>query len=87
MIQREDEETREIIKEVRNHYGGKVFDTEIRHDPAIEEAPTRGQSVFDYAPDSQGAREYRALLEEVVDRLDRYGSVYGTVREKQSSRA
>ena len=86
MVQHEDRETRAIIDEVREHYGGKVFDTEIRRDPAIEEAPTRGISVFEYAPDSQGAREYRSFVDEVLDRMDRYGSVYGTVREKKSER-
>lgn len=86
MVKRDDEETRAIMDEVRRHYGGKVFDTEIQHDPAIEEAPTRGQSIFDYAPDSQGATEYQSLVDEVVDRLDRYGSVYEDVHEKQAKR-
>jgi chromosome partitioning protein len=86
MVERDDEQTRSIIEEVRNHYGGKVFDIEIRSDPAIEEAPTHGRSIFDYAPASQGAQEYQRLVEEVEDRFDRYGSVYGTVREKQPSR-
>jgi chromosome partitioning protein len=86
MVQRDDEQTRAIMEEVRNHYGGKVFDVEIRDDPAIEKAPTLGQSVFEYAPESQGARQYQALVDEVVDRLDRYGSVYGTVKEKKAER-
>lgn len=86
MVQRDDEQTHAIIDEVRRHYGGKVFDIEIRHDPAIEEAPTHGQSVFEYAPQSQGAKEYQTFVEEVLDRLDRYGSVYGTVRQQQTSR-
>jgi len=86
MVQRDDKQTRAIMKEVRNHYGGKVFDTEIRNDPAIEKAPTLGQSVFEYAPDSQGAQEYQALVNEVLDRLERYGSVYEDVREKKAKR-
>jgi chromosome partitioning protein len=86
MLQDDDQETRAIIDEVRQHYGGKVFDTEIHRDPAIEEAPTRGTSVFEYAPNSQGAREYRSFVDEVIDRMDRYGSVYGTIRKKKSER-
>lgn len=86
MVQRDDEQTRAIIDEVRGHYGGKVFDIEIQQDAAIEEAPTHGQSVFDYAPGSQGADEYQMLVDEVLDRLDRYGSVYDTVRKKQARR-
>ena len=87
MIQRDDEQTRAIMEEVRNHYGGKVFDTEIRDDSAIEKAPTLGASIFEYAPESQGARQYDAFVDEVVDRMDRYGSVYGTINEKQAERA
>ena len=87
MVDRDDQQTRSIIDEVRNHYGGKVFDVEVKRDPAIEEAPTHGQSIFDYAPQSQGAAQYQALVQEVVDRFDRYGSVYSTVREKQPSRS
>jgi chromosome partitioning protein len=86
MVSRDDEQTRRIIKEVRNHYGGKVFDTEIRNDPAIEDAPGHSQSVFDFAPDSQGASDYDDLVQEVLDRIDRYGSVYGKVRKQSNDR-
>lgn len=86
MVSRDDEQTHAIIQEVRDHYGGKVFDTEIRDDPAIEDAPTRGMSVFDTAPDSQGASDYGALVNEILERIDRYGSVYGTVREASDDR-
>jgi chromosome partitioning protein len=83
MVQNDDEQTRAIKTQVRDHYGGKVFDTEIRTDAALEKAPTVGKSVFDYAPDSQGAQQYKALVDEVIERVDRYGSVYGTEREQQ----
>jgi chromosome partitioning protein len=86
MVQRDDEQTRAIISEVRRHYGGKVFDTEVRSDPPIERAPTLGKSIFDYAPDSQGAADYRAVVDEVLGRLERYGAVYGTIRENQPER-
>ncbi len=86
MVSRDDEQTRAIIQEVRNHYGGKVFDTEIQDDPAIEDAPTRGMSVFDTAPDSQGASDYGALVDEILERIDRYGSIYDTVCEASDDR-
>lgn len=86
MVRRDDDQTRAIIQEVRNHYGGKVFDTEIRDDPAIEDAPTRGMSVFDTAPESQGAADYGALVNEILERIDRYGNIYGTVRDASKDR-
>ncbi|PEN14605.1 chromosome partitioning protein ParA [Longibacter salinarum] len=86
MVKREDEQTRAIINEVRGHYGGKVFNTEIRDDPAIENAPAFGKSVFDSAPDSRGATDYAALVDEIIERIDRYGSIYGTVRRTADDR-
>ena len=67
----------DTMRELRDHYGGKVFDTEIRSDPKLEEAPSRSQDIFRYAADSQGALDYGELIDEVEERLHRYGSVYG----------
>lgn len=86
MVDPSSEPAAEIIGEVRAHYGGKVFDTEIRRSPAIEAAPGTGQSVFEHAPDSPGARDYEALVDEVCDRIERYGAIYGKVRNQKRSR-
>jgi len=77
MVDRSREDVPDAIRQVRDHYGGKVFDTEIRSDPKLEEAPSRGQDVFRYAPDSQGAADYDDVIDEIERRLQRYGSVYG----------
>jgi chromosome partitioning protein len=87
MVKRTDGHTEAIIQEVRNHYGGKVFDTEIRDDPSIEDAPGYGCSVFDVAPDSQGAQDYSDFVDEVLERLDRYGDIYGTLRRNSATRS
>lgn len=81
-----DNDAEGIIHQVREHYGGKVFDTIIHEDPAIEAAPGHGQSIFEYAPNSQGAHEHRALIDEVEERLDRYGEVYKTIRQNREHR-
>ena len=54
---------------------GKVFRTRIRRNIRLAEAPSFGQSIFDYAADSNGAEDYAALAAEVdqaaaVDRRD-----------------
>lgn len=85
MVGDEDEETWKIKKGLRDHYGAKVFDTEIGRDPALEEAPTHSASIFDYAPDSAGAEDYRDLVQEVTDRIDRYGAIYDTVNQADRS--
>jgi chromosome partitioning protein len=44
----------------------RVFQTKIRRNIRLAEAPSFGQSIFDYAPDSYGAADYRSLAEEVA---------------------
>ena len=44
----------------------QVFRTRIRRNIRLAEAPSFGQSIFDYAPDSHGAEDYAALAAEVL---------------------
>lgn len=44
----------------------RVFDTKIRRNIRLAEAPSFGQSIFDYAADSNGAEDYAALAAEVI---------------------
>lgn len=52
----------------------RLFSTRIRRNIRLAEAPSFGQTIFDYAPDSHGAEDYRALTVEVLgqqlDRID-----------------
>jgi len=43
----------------------RVFGTRIRRNIRLAEAPSFGQSIFDYAPESNGAEDYAALAAEV----------------------
>lgn len=42
------------------------FETMIRRNIRLAEAPSFGQSIFDYAPQSNGASDYDALAQEVL---------------------
>ena len=44
----------------------RIFDSRIRRNIKLAEAPSFGQSIFDYAPKSPGAVDYAALITEVV---------------------
>jgi len=79
MVDSEVEEVPNSIEKLRGHYGGKVFDTEIRRDPTFDEAHSRNLDIFQYAPESPGAADYRNLLDEIEQRLQQYGAVYGTL--------
>jgi len=62
--------TREIMGIIRKHYGNEVFKTEIRRDVRINESPSFGRSIFDFAPKSRGARAYAMLAGEVMERCN-----------------
>ena len=43
-----------------------VFQTRIRRNIRLAEAPSFGQSIFDYSPNSHGAEDYRQLVRELL---------------------
>jgi chromosome partitioning protein len=45
--------------------GGRLFATRVRRNIRLAEAPSFGQSIFDYAASSHGAEDYAALATEV----------------------
>jgi chromosome partitioning protein len=45
----------------------RTFATRIRRNIRLAEAPSFGQSIFEYAPDSHGADDYRRLAAELHD--------------------
>ena len=44
----------------------RLFDTRIRRNIRLAEAPSHGQSIFSYDPASRGASDYRSLAGEVM---------------------
>lgn len=60
--------TREVDQEVREFFGEIVFDTVVPRDVSLSEAPSHGQSVYQYAPRSRGAYAYTQLCMEVLGR-------------------
>ncbi len=59
----------EVAEEVRRHFGTLVFETIIPRSVRLSEAPSFGETIFEYDPRSAGARAYARLAEEVVQRL------------------
>lgn len=55
-----------VLSAIRERYGDKVFNSRIRENIAIAEAPLAHCSIFDYAPDSNGATDYMALAKEML---------------------
>jgi chromosome partitioning protein len=57
---------REVLSEVRKYFPGQVFRQAIRSNVKLAEAPSFGTSVIEYAPESNGALDYRKLAVEVI---------------------
>jgi len=58
---------RQIQQQMREFFGDMVFQTVIHRTIRLAEAPSMGESILMYAPESRGAAEYRALAEEVLN--------------------
>lgn len=59
----------QVHSEIKKHFPGKVFETTIPRNVRIAEAPSHGLPVGAYDKWSKGARAYKALVKEVVDRV------------------
>ena len=68
--------TQGVADSLQQRFGGKLFRTVVRPDPALRAAPAHGQDVFSYAPEGHGAADYGALAREVADRIDRYSAIF-----------
>jgi len=58
----------QVVEEVRDFFGEKVFSTLIPRTVRLSEAPSFGQPVILYDPAGKGAEAYRNLAKEVIDR-------------------
>ncbi len=56
----------EIYDRLREHYGKALCETRIAESVSLAESPSHGMDVFTYARNSQGARDYHALVEELL---------------------
>jgi len=62
---------KEVIDEIHKRFPEKMFDTIIRENVTLQEAPSWGQTIFEYKPDSNGAIDYMDLTREILKRDSR----------------
>lgn len=58
--------SQDVVKEVRQHFADLVFDVVIPRTVRLAEAPSYGQPISVYAPNSNGAEAYAALAREIL---------------------
>jgi chromosome partitioning protein len=63
--------SQQVVSEVRQHFGDRVFDTMIPRTTRLAEAPSFGKPIIHYDKYSSGAAAYELLAQEFVARLDR----------------
>ena len=59
----------QVAQEVRRHFPGKVFATVVPRNIRLAEAPSHGIPVSAYDRSSRGAKAYKAMAEEIKERL------------------
>jgi chromosome partitioning protein len=58
-----------VVEEVRVHFPQRIFETIVPRSIRLAEAPSYGQAIAEYDPDSRGAQAYRAVADELIKRL------------------
>ncbi|TAK95318.1 ParA family protein [Patescibacteria group bacterium] len=68
MFDRRNRLARQVVREMRDHFPGHVFDSVIPRSVRLAEAPSFGKSILDFDAFSKGARSYKSLAREIIER-------------------
>lgn len=60
--------SKEVLDSLRDRFREDVFETVIRVNTSLREAPSFNQTIFEYSPMSRGAMDYYQLTEEFLTR-------------------
>jgi chromosome partitioning protein len=58
---------RQVVKEVQDHFPGKVFESIIPRSIRLAEAPGFGKTILSFDSLSKGARAYKNLAREIIE--------------------
>ena len=61
---------RDVVETIRKYFGKKVFNTLIRDNVSLAEAPASKKDIFAYSPRSNGAVDYLSLCKEILERTE-----------------
>lgn len=61
----------QVVEEVRRYFPERIFNTLIPRSVRVSEAPSYGQLLAEYDPQSRAAQAYAALADEVIQRVER----------------
>jgi chromosome partitioning protein len=69
MVDRKSTAATELRERLRALYRERIFHTEILISRSLEQAPATGKTIFEFAPRSTSADQFRRLSGEVLERL------------------
>lgn len=59
---------KEVMELIKQEFPEEIFNTPIRINTALAEAPAAGKDIFEYAPASNGAKDYMEVCKEILER-------------------
>lgn len=59
---------RDVVVTIKKYFGRLLFDTYIRDNVSLAEAPAHRKDIFAYSKSSSGAKDYLALAQEIIER-------------------
>lgn len=58
----------QVVEEVKKYFPEQIFNTVVPRSVRLSEAPSYGQSIYEYDAASRGAQAYKTLTNEVAER-------------------
>ena len=59
--------SKQVVNEVQEYFGGKVYNTFINRNVRLGEAPSHGKPIILYDPTSTGSNNYMNLVTEILN--------------------
>ena len=59
---------RDVVETIYTYFQEKLFNSRIRDNIALAEAPSQGMDIFHYDNTCKGAEDYKNLVEEIMER-------------------
>ena len=58
----------QVVEEIQSHFSQKVFESIVPRSVRLSEAPSHGQSIFEYDGKSVGSQRYMSLAREIISK-------------------
>jgi chromosome partitioning protein len=70
--------SQQVVSEVREHFGERIFETVIPRSTRLAEAPSFGKPIIHYDKYSSGAAAYEVLAQEFLARVEKLNAGEGS---------